>query len=206
MASFTTKSVVCGAPLAKKSPVHPAVARSSTIVRASGDDTSRRSFLSVFGASAVLLINRGAEAIDIFDDRKAKDTGYNLIYEARDLELPQNVRDGIDQFKGDLAGTKKRAASAIARLKTELPSKIEKSYWTQGREELRLELGTLRFDLNTIASSLGDKTAKKSARAANDNFFVTVEVLDGAMRSKDQAAAEKALGKTIAALDSINIG
>lgn len=162
--------------------------------------------MNVIGTSAALLFTRGAQAIDIFDDRSVKDTGYDLIYEARDLDLPQNVRDGIDQFKGDLEGTKKRAAAAIARLKKELPPKIEKSYWTQGKEELRLELGTLRFDLNTIASSLGDKAAKKAARAANDNFFSTVEVLDGAMRAKNQEAAKKALDKTIAALDSVTVG
>lgn len=162
-------------------------------------------FLSVFGASAALLFSRGAEAIDIFDDRNVKDTGYDLIYEARDLDLPQNVRDGIDQFKGDLEVTKKRASAAIARLKKELPPKIEKSYWTQGREELRLELGTLRFDLNTIAASQGDKSAKKAARAANNDFFVAVEVLDGAMRAKNQEAASKALEKTLAALDSVTL-
>lgn len=123
------------------------------------------------------------------------------------MDLPQNVRDGIDQFKGDLEGTKKRDAVAIARLKKELPPKIEKSYWTQGREELRLELvGTLRSDLNTIASSLGDKATKKAARAVNDKFFSTVEVLDGAMRAKNQEATKKALDKTIAALDSVTIG
>eukprot|EP00210_Caulerpa_lentillifera_P002295 g2205.t1 len=200
------KSVVCGIPLAKKTPVNLAVSRTSTVVRASNEETSRRAFLSVFGASAILLANHEAEAIDIFDDRKAKDTGYNLIYEARDLDLPQNTRDGIDQFKGDLSGTKKRAEAAIARLKKDLPPKIEKAYWTQGREELRLELGTLRFDLNTIASSKADRAAKKAARAANENFFVTVEVLDGAMRAKDKDAAVKALEKTFAALDSVTIG
>ena len=50
-------------------------------------------------AGAALLANK-AEAVtpvDLFDDRKARDTGFDLIYEARDLDLPQSVRDGLTQ-------------------------------------------------------------------------------------------------------------
>ena len=42
--------------------------------------------------------NNSARAIDIEDERnKAKMAGYDIIYEARELELPQDVRDGLKQ-------------------------------------------------------------------------------------------------------------
>ena len=40
---------------------------------------------------------RVANAVDIQDDRKVRDRGFDLIYEAREIELPQSVRDGLTQ-------------------------------------------------------------------------------------------------------------
>lgn len=40
----------------------------------------------------------GARAIDLEDERSnSRMKGYDLIYEARELELPQSVRDGLQQ-------------------------------------------------------------------------------------------------------------
>ena len=41
-----------------------------------------------------------ALAADIFDDRKVREKGFDLIYEARDLDLPQATRDGFTQVRG----------------------------------------------------------------------------------------------------------
>lgn len=53
------------------------------------------------GAAAGLLAAGAASAaatpLEIFDDRAAKKKGFDLIYEARDLDLPQSVRDGMTQ-------------------------------------------------------------------------------------------------------------
>ena len=39
-----------------------------------------------------------AMAIDLIDERNnSKMKGFELIYEAREIELPQNVRDGLSQ-------------------------------------------------------------------------------------------------------------
>lgn len=69
--------------------------------------------------------------VDLFDDRKrtAKGTGFDLIYEARDLDLPQNQRDGISQFKGDLKATKARYTASAKRIEGPLGDYINKSYW-----------------------------------------------------------------------------
>lgn len=47
---------------------------------------------------------------------------------------------------------------------------------TEAREELRRQVGTLRFDLNTLASTKG-KEAKKDALAARKEFIRAVSVL-----------------------------
>jgi len=45
---------------------------------------------------------------------------------------------------------------------------------TEAKEELRRQVGTLRFDLNTLASAKGDKAAKKAALAARKDFIKAV--------------------------------
>lgn len=53
-------------------------------------------------AGAALLAAPKAQAVtpvDLFDDRKVRDTGFDLIYEARDLDLPQSTRDGLTQVR-----------------------------------------------------------------------------------------------------------
>jgi len=204
MASFTTKSAVCGTPIAHKAPLKPVLSRACVAVRASGDDQSRRGFLGLVAGAAFVATR--VEAIEITDDRKVRATGYDIIDQARDLDLPQSTRDGIDQFRGNLASTKARLAESVARLKKDVPPNIEKQYWVQAREELRRQLGTMRFDLDTIARSLGDKQSRKSAQKASDDFFILVEVLDDALRLKNQEAATKAFEKTIAAVGTLNLG
>lgn len=49
--------------------------------------------------SAGLAAVAPALAADIFDDRKVREKGFDLIYEARDLDLPQATRDGFTQVR-----------------------------------------------------------------------------------------------------------
>ena len=57
--------------------------------------------------------------------------------------------------------------------------------WIQGQAELRRQLGTLRFDLDTVAGQ----------RRSNQDLFTAIDELDFAMRSKDADAANAALDK-----------
>merc|ERR1711881_160145 len=84
--------------------------------------------------------------VDLKDDRKVKSTGYELIYEARDLDLPQNVRDGLTQARSSVSDTKKRVAESKKRITTEVLPSIKKAYWTEAKEALRRQVGTLRID------------------------------------------------------------
>merc|ERR1712224_392092 len=79
--------------------------------------------------------------VDLKDDRKAKSMGYDLIYEARDLDLPQNVRDGLTQARSSVSDTKKRVAESKTRITKEVLPYIEKAYWTEAKEALRLQVG-----------------------------------------------------------------
>merc|ERR1711937_585218 len=121
--------------------------------------------------------------VDLKDDRKAKSMGFDLIYEARDLDLPQGVRDGLTQARSSIEDTKKRVSESKTRIKNEVLPYIEKAYWTEAKEALRLQVGTLRFDLNTLAETKS-KAEKKAALVAKKQFFTDIEKVDFAIREK----------------------
>merc|ERR1712224_657823 len=121
--------------------------------------------------------------VDLKDDRKAKSMGFDLIYEARDLDLPQNVRDGLTQARSSVTDTKKRVSESKSRITKEVLPYIEKAYWTEAKEALRLQVGTLRFDLNTLAETKS-KAEKKAALSAKKQFFNDIEKVDFAIREK----------------------
>lgn len=111
------------------------------------------------------------------------------------------MRDGLSQARDSLAATKARIAEAERRVDSKLGGFVEKKYWTLAREELRGQLGTLRFDLNTVASTL-PKDGKKAALAAKAEFLAAADKLDYAIRQKDSGKAAAALAATQAALDA----
>jgi photosystem II oxygen-evolving enhancer protein 3 len=167
----------------------------------------RRGLLNAFAfAAAAGLLNAkeamaDATPVDLKDDRKAKNYGFDIIYEARDLDLPQDVRDGLTQARSSIPETKARVLSAKKKIETEMPTLVKQAYWTQARELLRLQVGTLRFDLSTLASTKA-KGDKKAALVANKNFLNEAEILDFAIREKNGEKAAKALGQTIASFDT----
>lgn len=152
-------------------------------------------------AGVVGLSAFSANAIDVVDDRKVRDLGFDLIYEARDLDLPQDERDGLKQFRGSLDDTKKRVKISEGRIDSVLEPYIKKAYWTAAREELRLQLGTLRFDLNTLGATKPNKTDKKKAILLKQDFIKKAEELDFALRQKSAEASNPALKSTKESLD-----
>merc|ERR1739848_387548 len=87
--------------------------------------------------------------------------------------------------------TKTRVAESKTRITKEALPSIKKAYWTEAKEALRLQVGTLRFDLNTLAATKS-KSEKKSALAAKKKFFDDIERVDFAIREKKMQAALKA--------------
>jgi len=179
----------------------PSPLQTRRVAAAAAPDTRRAVLSGLFAGAAALVAAPAARAIDLFDDRKVRDNGFDIIYEARDLDLPQSTRDGIDQFRGSLDATKKRIKESESRIDTKLPAFVEKKYWTLAREELRGQLGTLRFDINTVAETLG-KDGKKKALAAKVDFLKAADGLDFAIRTKNPEKAATALAATRATLDA----
>lgn len=180
----------------------PAAARSSTVARAAPAPESRRAVLGGLVAGvAGLLATGNANAIDLFDDRKAREKGFDIIYEARDLDLPQAQRDGLTQARSSIPAAIARIKESESRIDGKLPGFVEKKYWTLAREELRGQVGTLRFDINAVAESLG-KDGKKALLGKKAEFLKAADGLDFAIRKKDPVKAAAALEATRSALDA----
>merc|ERR550514_436708 len=165
----------------------------------------RRATASLAAGLAVLTISCSSLAltpVDLKDDRKVKSTGFDIIYEARDLDLPQNVRDGLTQARNSVDDTKKRVAESKKRITKEVLPYIKKAYWTDAKEALRLQVGTLRFDLNTLAGAK-PKAEKKVALAAKKQFLEDIEMVDFAIREKKMDVALKSYDTAVSSLDTV---
>lgn len=177
--------------------------RSAVVVRASVE--SRRAVLSGFLAgAAALTLSGNAKAVNLMeikDDRKVKEA-VEVSYQARDQDLPISVRDGLAQARQKLEDVKKRAKASEAVLDSNVEPLVKKNYWILARDELRVELGTLRFDLNTLAEAK-PKDEKKAALALKKDFIAKVEALDYALRTKNEASALDKLAAAQAALDKV---
>eukprot|EP01023_Acetabularia_acetabulum_P059150 TRINITY_DN70_c0_g1_i3.p3 TRINITY_DN70_c0_g1~~TRINITY_DN70_c0_g1_i3.p3 ORF type:complete len:204 (-),score=49.75 TRINITY_DN70_c0_g1_i3:156-767(-) len=178
--------------------------RASMVVRA--EQNSRRAAL-FSGVASVVGLSAGASlalsSVDLFDDRKAVAQGFEIIYEARDLDLPQSVRDGMTQMKQSLDATKTRVAESQKRFQTEIAQNINKKYWTNAQNALRNQVGTLRFDLNTLAAAKDSKASRVAANQTAKQFFAEVESLDIALREKNLAKAQSAYDKVVKSLDKV---
>jgi photosystem II oxygen-evolving enhancer protein 3 len=172
------------------------------VVRAASEASSRRAALGGLLAGVAALAAGPALALDLVDQRDARARGFDIIYEARELTLPQSERDGLDQARGDLAATRKRVEQSQAQINGELSGFVGKAYWTEAREQLRRQVGTLRFDLNTLAAQL-PKDQRKAAKDLQAAFVSEVSALDFAIRKKDPVKAAKELQDTKDALAAV---
>merc|ERR1712113_1359203 len=125
-------------------------------IKLASPSTNRRAISSLTACLVTLTITSTAlavTAVDLKDDRKVLANGFDLIYEARDLSLPQSVRDGLTQARGSVDDTKKRVVELKNYLNSESLSFIKKSILDKAKESLRLRVGTLRFDLNILVQT-----------------------------------------------------
>jgi len=90
------------------------------------------------GAAALTLASPPAQAINdtpinIKDFRYQRGTtkvaGFDIIYEARDLDLDQDTRDGLSQARKDLSFTKNRVKESERCIDENLEPLIKKNYW-----------------------------------------------------------------------------
>eukprot|EP00891_Asterochloris_glomerata_P002934 jgi/Astpho2/2934/Aster-01076 len=178
--------------------------RTMVVARASIEDRRSQVLGGVLAGLVGLSTAMSAHAMDLRDDREVRQRGFDIIYEARDLDLDQSERDGLTQYRTNIDSTKKRIKESEKRIDNVLPGKIQKKYWTEAREELRNQVGNLRFDLNTvIETSSKSKADKKDAQFKKKEFLAKVDDLDYAIRKKDPSKADEALKDALAALDTV---
>jgi photosystem II oxygen-evolving enhancer protein 3 len=176
-------------------------ARAAVVVRASAED--RRAVLGALGAAAAALAAAPARAaVDLIDQRDARARGFDIIYDARDIDKPQAFRDGISEFRGDLAKTRARLAESERRLDVSVDGFVQKKYWSEATEELRRQMGTLNFDIDTLAAQL-PKAQRAEVAALKAAFKQELTDLNTAIRKNDQPAAIRELGDAKAALDAV---
>ncbi|BDA44080.1 Oxygen-evolving enhancer protein 3, chloroplastic [Coccomyxa sp. Obi] len=195
---------LAGTPV-RSAAVRAAVPRRCTVAVQASAEESRRGVLAGFLGVAGLAVAGSANAIDILDERKVREKGFDLIYEARELDLPQAVRDGLVQARSSIPDTKARIKESEKRIDTSLDNFVKKQYWTNAREELRLQAGTLRFDLNTLIAQK-DKPSRKAAEALKKDFLLKVDELDYAIRKKDPTKANILLADVQKSLDTAIAG
>lgn len=199
-ASVTGSSAaIAGTPVRSTVRVTTCRARSSICVQAA--ESNRREMLvgaALATGLAAAPALAGIEALVPTDDRKAKGT-IAARDEALDFDVDIRARRGEVQFRQSLEDTKKRVAESKKRFAAAVKPNLDKSYWTQGREALRLQMGYLRYDLNTLAKSKADK---ESIKGLNQQ----IEKLDYAMRVKDLDSAKAEYDKAISLLDSVTSG
>lgn len=82
----------------------------------------------VAGVVSLTALNAYAD-VDLRDDREVRQRGFDLIYEARDLDLDQNSRDGLTQYRKNADSTKARVKKSESIIDTKLDSLIQKKYW-----------------------------------------------------------------------------
>jgi photosystem II oxygen-evolving enhancer protein 3 len=100
----------------------------------SADHRAFSQILAGFVGTVALTASKAALAIgetpvDLIDDRSAKGRGFDIIYEARDLSLNQNMRDGLTQARADLDFTTNRVAESKRRIDADLEPLVQKAYW-----------------------------------------------------------------------------
>merc|ERR1719258_566958 len=91
------------------------------IIKGAHATVNRRALATLVTGFAAVISSPKTVAltpVDLKDDRKAKSTGFDVIYEARDLELPENVRFGMTQARSSPEDTKKRVAESFKRIET----------------------------------------------------------------------------------------
>lgn len=80
-------------------------------------------------AGVVSLTALKAGAVDLQDERQVRQRGFDLIYEARDLDLDQSTRDGLTQYRKNIDSTKARVKEAENIIDNKLEPLVKKKYW-----------------------------------------------------------------------------
>lgn len=203
MASALQVSAFVGAPVVAK-PVARAQRAAVPAVSCSAQGPAKfaRQAASL-AAAAVLTLSSPAFAViaPVLQDDTKLNERVQLSYEARNDYISEKPRgDGPSRFafqKLDTAATKARAAESIKRVKVDVADYVSKKYWTQAGNELRRQVGTLRFDLANLAD------AKGAGKYEVSTLVKSIEDLDFSIRKKSPEAAAAAIASVTSAAAAV---
>lgn len=173
--------------------------RASLCVHASAD-SSRRQVLGGVAAGLALLPAAAATAASKIriDNHTSSQDAMDRFVQAADFDEDIRVRRGETQFRTSLDATKARVAESKKRL-TSVIDDLKAERWTASRNELRLQTGYLRFDLDVLTDAASDKGKVGSA---NDVLVGNIEKLDLALVDKDMDRSVAAYDDMIDSLDA----
>ncbi|VFQ81695.1 unnamed protein product [Cuscuta campestris] len=119
--------------------------------------------------------------------------------EARDLSKPLKERFYLQPLSpSEAAARAKESAKDIINVK----GLIDKQQWPYVQNDLRSKAEYLRYDLNTVISSM-PREDKKLLKDLTGKLYQTISNLDYAAKSKDSSKAEKYYEETVAALNDV---
>merc|ERR1712187_1076155 len=95
-----------------------------------------------------------------------------------------------------------RPPESSKRIKSSVLEFINKNYWPSASNELRRQLGTMRFDLNNLAAAK-EGSAQKEFLAAKKKFITDIEKLDLAVVNKNQKLSLDLFGTVVGSMDSV---
>jgi len=209
LSPYPYPNIMASAMLTRKNVVVPRTtghARNTThavVVRATHNETTstRRQMFGLLGGAAFLGVARNANAgaIDLIDDKtKGLDFKNNISDQARNYDIDNKVRRGLEQASSDKAFTIKRVNESKDRLEKDVLTYVSAASWYAAKQELRRQLGTMSFDMNTLVAASGDK---QKGAALKKDFFTSVDSLDFAIRKKDKDAALKYQAESLSKLN-----
>ncbi|CAI5976422.1 unnamed protein product [Closterium sp. NIES-65] len=167
--------------------------KASLAVSASAEEKqSRRSALALIATTVAVSLSGSAQAVTGVKIEGPPPLAGGLpgtenSDQARDFEAPLSERFYIQIKTPDEALAR---AKEVIGVFPEVQGYISKKAWPYVRNELRSELGYLRYDLATVIASKA-KAEKKALNAELKELVTTLESLDYAARVKDQEAAQK---------------
>lgn len=174
------------------------------VVRADASSPSRRAILKLVTIAAPAAFVAPALALDITDDRPVGIADLQRsLDQARDDKEDQRLRFSYQNVnKLTLDDHKKRVRESLARLQSDIKPSVEAGRWSLVQQDLRHQMGTLRWDLDQLTASL-DKQSRKQAQKLQDDAMRALEDVDYWARRKDQKKLSDAYASAVSNLGNV---
>lgn len=163
--------------------------------------TTRRQSLGLLLSLPVLLSGSVANAVELGDFRKVKESLDSLDQARSDTEDYKNrfsMQGGSSNLTID--EHKSRAKESFARLQTDVKKAIDSKSYLKVSADLRHQLGTLSFDLNKVAQATGDKATRKQSQQVQKAVKDALAELDFAARKKNDNSLQQAYAEAVQAV------